>query len=168
MAAVDLLNYSALMQNALLGVIHNVLSKIGKSGLPGNHYLYISFSTTYPGVLISPRLLHAYPIDMTIVLQHQFWDLVVYEDHFEVKLLFDGLQEKLLIPFRSIKSFLDPSVSFLLQFELSSKENESGAVYSTDNQYTVFTGASTALMETEVPEPEDGIVVSLDRFRKKN
>ncbi len=115
--AEDLIRYDILVQDALRGIVRKVLNEVTKTGLPGEHHLYISFDTTAPGVQISPRLLNEYPVEMTVVLQHQFWDLIVTETFFEVGLSFGGVAEKLHIPFSSIKGFFDPSVQFHLQFE---------------------------------------------------
>jgi uncharacterized protein len=94
-----------------------ILMGVAKSGLPGEHHFFIAFRTHAPGVSISKRLEEKYPEEMTIVLQHRFWDLVVKEDHFEVKLSFDGIMERLRVPFEAIKVFFDPSVPYGLQFE---------------------------------------------------
>jgi hypothetical protein len=111
------IDYEALAQDAMRGVMHAVLERTAKSGLPGEHHFYISFDTLAPGAVLSKRLREKYPGEMTIVLQHRFWDLVVDEDRFEVKLTFDGIPERLVIPFKSIKVFFDPSVRYGLQFE---------------------------------------------------
>ena len=115
--AVDLIRYDLLAQDALRGVVRKVLADIAARGLPGEHHLYIAFDTRAPGVYISERLRTKYPGEMTIVLQHQFWDLVVAEDHFEVGVSFNGIPERLTVPFAAIKGFFDPSVQFGLQFE---------------------------------------------------
>src|SRR5262245_43483181 len=99
------IDYEALAQDALRRIVRSVLIHVAKSGLPGEHHFYISFNTTAPGALISPRLKEKYPQEMTIVLQHRFWDLIVNEDLFEVKLTFDGIPERLVVPFTSIKVF---------------------------------------------------------------
>jgi uncharacterized protein len=115
--AVDHIRYDILAQEALRGVVRTVLLDAAKSGLPGEHHFYISFDTRADGVRLSPRMLAQYPEEMTVVLQHQFWDLVVTDDGFEVGLSFGGIPERLAIPFASIKGFFDPSVQFGLQFE---------------------------------------------------
>ncbi len=99
------------------GVVRTVLVRTAKSGLTGDHHFYISFDTESPGVSLSKRLKEKYPREMTIVLQHRFWDLVVSDERFEVKLTFDGIPERLVVPFAAIKVFFDPSVRFGLQFE---------------------------------------------------
>lgn len=115
--AVDHIRYDILTQAALRGVMRKVLSDAAKHGLPGEHHFYISFDTRADGVKISPRLHEQYPEEMTIILQHQFWDLAVHEDGFEVGLSFGGIAEKLVVPFSAVKGFFDPSVQFGLQFE---------------------------------------------------
>lgn len=112
-----MIDYEALAQDAMRGVIRTVLARAAKSGLPGDHHFYISFDTQVPGVGLSKRLKEKYPDEMTIVLQHRFWDLAVNEEQFEVKLTFDGIPERLVIPFAALKVFFDPSVRYGLQFE---------------------------------------------------
>lgn len=111
------IDYEGLAQEAMRGVVRKVLARTAKSGLAGDHHFYISFDTEAPGVSLSRRLKEKYPQEMTIVLQHRFWDLAVSEDRFEVKLTFDGIPERLVVPFEAIKVFFDPSVRFGLQFE---------------------------------------------------
>jgi len=111
------IDYEGLAQDAMRSVVRKVLVSAAKSGLPGDHHFYISFDTEAPGASLSRRLKEKYPKEMTIVLQHRFWDLAVSEDRFEVKLTFDGIPERLVVPFAAIKVFFDPSVRFGLQFE---------------------------------------------------
>jgi hypothetical protein len=111
------IDYEGLAQEAMRGVVRTVLARTAKTGLAGDHHFYISFDTEAPGVSLSKRLKEKYPREMTIVLQHRFWDLAVGEDRFEVKLTFDGIPERLVVPFPAIKVFFDPSVRFGLQFE---------------------------------------------------
>ena len=117
--ATDHIRYDVLARDALRGVLRRVLTDAAEHGLPGEHHFFITFLSTADGVKLSPRLLAQYPEEMTIILQHQFWDLVVTEDRFEVGLSFGGIPERLVVPFAAIKSFLDPSVQFGLQFEPS-------------------------------------------------
>lgn len=109
-------DYEALSNDALRGVVKTVLTRVAKTGLPGNHHFFIGFDTRAEGVHISKRLLEKYPSEMTIVLQHRFWDLTVLDDRFEVKLSFDAIPERLVVPFAAIKVFFDPSVPYGLQF----------------------------------------------------
>jgi hypothetical protein len=115
--AVDHIRYDILAQEALRGVVRRVLMDTAKNGLPGEHHFYISFDTRAEGVRLSPRMLAQYPTEMTVVLQHQFWDLVVTESGFEVGVSFGGVPERLAVPFAAVKGFFDPSVQFGLQFE---------------------------------------------------
>jgi uncharacterized protein len=115
---VDHIRYDLLTQQALRAVVRRVLADVAKTGtLPGEHHFYVTFATQAPGVRISTRLREQYPEEMTIVLQHQFWDLAVSEQHFEVALSFNGISEKLHVPLDAVKGFFDPSVQFGLQFE---------------------------------------------------
>jgi uncharacterized protein len=116
--AVDLIRYDLLAQDALRGVVKKVLVDVASRGLPGDHHFFISFHTRADGVKISARLREKYPEELTIVLQHQFWDLIVGDDQFEVGVSFNGVPERLTVPFAAIKGFFDPSVQFGLQFEL--------------------------------------------------
>jgi hypothetical protein len=148
-----LIDYEALAQDALRQIVRAVLVRVAKSGLPGQHHFYISFSTSAPGVSISPRLRERYPDEMTIVLQHRFWDLIVGEDRFEVKLTFDAIPETLVVPFAAIKVFFDPSVPYGLQFE-GSDLAETGVEFDAEGVAPLsprFDGAPAA--ETEEPQP---------------
>jgi uncharacterized protein len=112
----DHIRYDLLAQEALRGVVRHVLADIAKSGVPGDHHFYVTFQTRAPGVKLSQRLLAQYPQEMRIVLQHQFWDLLVTDEAFEVGLSFGGVAERLMVPFSAVIAFLDPSVQFGLQF----------------------------------------------------
>jgi uncharacterized protein len=115
----DLIRYDLLVQDALRGVVRKVLTDAAREGLLGEHHFYVSFRTEAPGVRMSQALREKYPQDMTIVLQHQFWDLNVTEHAFEVGLSFSGVPERLLVPFEALSGFFDPSVQFGLKFDLS-------------------------------------------------
>src|SRR5438270_5067087 len=125
--ATDHIRYDVLARDALRGVLRRVLTDAAAHGLPGEHHFFITFLSTAEGVKLSPRLLAQYPEEMTIILQHQFWDLIVTEDRFEVGLSFGGVPERLVVPFNAIKSFFDPSVQFGLQFEPSDAAAETAA-----------------------------------------
>jgi hypothetical protein len=114
--SVDHIRYDLLTQEALRGVIRTVLADAAVKGLPGDHHFFITFDTRAEGVRISPRLKASYPDEMTVVLQHQFWDLTIGEEDFEVGLAFNGIPERLHIPLTAVKAFFDPSVRFGLQF----------------------------------------------------
>jgi hypothetical protein len=124
MATGPSIDYEKLQQEAMRGVVRAVLQRIVKTGLPGEHHFYVSFLTQSPGVILSKRLKEKYPSEMTIVLQHRFWDLIVSDDRFEVKLTFDGIPERLVVPFAAIKVFIDPSVRYGLQFDEEASDRE--------------------------------------------
>jgi uncharacterized protein len=126
MAAEPTIDYDTLTQDAMRGVVRTVLTQAAKSGLPGDHHFYISFDTSASGVVLSKRLKDKYPSEMTVVLQHRFWDLSVDDGGFEVKLTFDGIPERLVVPFAAIRVFFDPSVRYGLQFEDPDVEPEAG------------------------------------------
>jgi uncharacterized protein len=161
----DLMRYDQLAQNALKGVVREALRKVEKSGLPGDHHFYIAFNTRFPGVNIGERLAERYPREMTVVLQHQFYNLIVTEERFQVELSFDNIPEKLVVPFAAVKGFLDPAVQFGLQFEVVHEEAE---------QKPESKPKKLVAAKTESEEPEEATetadapkVVSLDAFRKK-
>src|SRR3954447_18896979 len=114
--AEDFIRYDILTQDAMRGVIRTVLKDTAIRGLPGEHHFFITFDTRLPGVKLSPRVRAQHPEQMTIVLQHQFWDLVVTDDGFEVGLSFGGVREKLVVPFSAVTGFADPAVKFAMQF----------------------------------------------------
>jgi hypothetical protein len=181
----DQIRYDLLTQQALRGVVHNVLADAARKGLPGDHHFYISFDTKADGVRLSQRLRSQYPEEMTIILQHQFWDLSVDDDRFEVGLSFGGVPEKLGIPFAAINGFFDPSVQFGLQFEtvgegqdnvvptatIETKPAAGEPKKKTPARSSVPAVASANTSEpppTEPDKPTGGAeVVRLDRFRKK-
>lgn len=119
------IRYDLLTQNALRGVVREVLNQVKREGLPGEHHLYIAFDTCAEGVSISKRIKEQYPEEMTVVLQYQFWDLAVSEDRFEVKLSFSNVPERLVVPFAAVKAFYDPSAQFGLQFGKPGAANDS-------------------------------------------
>ena len=157
----DLMRYDLLAQQALRGVVREALNIAATTGLPGEHHFYIAFNTKYPGVEISERLAQRYPREMTIVLQHQYWNLKVHDDRFEAELSFDNIPEKLVIPFDAVKGFLDPAVQFGLQFEsvpVKSKLKEVPAAAAPD---------AAAPDSEAAPAADSPKIVSLDSFRKK-
>jgi hypothetical protein len=123
---VDHIRYDILAQDALRGLVRRVLIDAGKKGLPGEHHFFITFDTQHDAVRLSQRLRDQYPDEMTIVLQHQFWDLKVTDEAFEIGLSFSGVAERLFIPFEAITAFADPSVQFALQFETLTDAPEEG------------------------------------------
>jgi len=113
----DFIRYDLLVQDALRSVVRKVLNEAARSGLPGEHHFNISFKTHAPGVMIPPQMRQRYPDEMAIILQHEFWDLTVGQDAFEVSLNFSRKPERLTIPFDSITGFSDPSVPFGFKLE---------------------------------------------------
>ena len=172
--ATDHIRYDVLARDALRGVLRRVLADAAEHGLPGEHHFFITFVSTADGVKLSPRLLAQYPEEMTVILQHQFWDLVVTEDRFEVGLSFGGIPERLVVPFSAIKSFFDPSVQFGLQFDPSEAAAEAPAANlpaaPAPSALTVPSPPSPSPEPEKEDEPaktEGAEVVRLDRFRKK-
>ena len=169
--ATDHIRYDVLARDALRGVLRRVLTDAAEHGLPGEHHFFITFLSTADGVKLSPRLLAQYPEEMTIILQHQFWDLVVTEDRFEVGLSFGGIPERLVVPFAAIKSFLDPSVQFGLQFEPSEPATETPAAklpaVPAPSALPAAPTSATDSQEEPAKATEGAEVVRLDRFRKK-
>ena len=123
----DLIRYDILAQEALRGVVKKVLQEVARTGLPGDHHFYITFDTQYAGVRMSGRMREKYPEEMTIVIQHQFWDLEATEQGFSIGLSFDNVPEALSIPFAAVRGFFDPSVQFGLQFEATDDDIESAS-----------------------------------------
>jgi uncharacterized protein len=188
----DHIRYDLLTQEALRSVLRRVLQDAARDGLPGDHHFYISFNTGAPGVRMSKRLRAQYPEEITIVIQHQYRDLTVGEQAFEVGLSFSGINEHLVVPFDAIKRFFDPSVQFGLQFETAVAADEAGAEgaaaapaedakaqpkplpagkAAASAPATDDAPAKPAAVEPEgeTPRKPDGgaEVVRLDRFRKK-
>ena len=153
--ATDHIRYDVLARDALRGVLRQVLTDAAAHGLPGEHHFFITFLSTAEGVKLSPRLLAQYPEEMTIILQHQFWDLVVTEDRFEVGLSFAGVPERLVVPFNSIKSFFDPSVQFGLQFEASDAAAETPATNLPASNLPATPSASAPTAAAPEPESKD-------------
>jgi hypothetical protein len=188
--AVDLIRYDLLVQDALRGAVRKVLSDVARDGVPGDHHFYISFRTHARGVRLSTRMRELYPDEMTIVLQHQFWDLSVTGEAFEVGLSFQNIPEMLLIPFDAVTRFADPSVGFELRFAV--EDEAAGVDTGTSLAQTApvsvlepsaqapplpegkpakqIKKASEAVMaEGAAAKPQKGEpkVVSIDAFRKK-
>jgi hypothetical protein len=158
------LRYDRMVEQALRGVVRKALSEAGQRGLPGDHHFYITFHTDRPGVGIADWLHQQYPQEMTIILQHQFWDLVVEEERFAITLSFGGRHERLTIPFSALTAFADPSVKFGLQFEANEDELQAKtpAAKATKQSDPAVLPAPTAEDERKGAD-----VVALDAFRKK-
>jgi uncharacterized protein len=161
--AQDLFQYDKMVENALRGVVRDALLRAAEEGLRGAHHFYLGFATHMPGVTIPEYLRARYAVEMTIVLQHQFWDLEVGEESFSVTLSFQKQLERLTIPFAAIRSFADPSVNFALEF--------AGPPVAQDTaKLPAGLPAQAARLQDPDGEGEEkpaGEVVSLDRFRKR-
>lgn len=152
----DYLNYPLLIDAAMRGMVRDVMRRVQAEGLPGEHHFYISYYTGHPGVRMSDQLRAKYPKEITIVLQHQFWDFKIEDAQFHVTLSFGGAPEKLTVPFAALTAFADPSIKFGLQFQTSSD-------YATSTE-------ELPPSEPSADEEESGDaaeIISLDAFRKK-
>jgi hypothetical protein len=119
----SLIPYDEIVQDALRAVVGRVLGEVEQSGgLPGEHHFYITFKTRHPGVSIPKHLLERFPDEMTIVIQHRFWDLKVEDDNFTVGLSFGGVPATLHVPFAAVTQFHDPAVEFALTFQANADE----------------------------------------------
>jgi hypothetical protein len=188
---VDYIRYDILTQDAMRSVVRTVLADAAAKGLPGEHHFFISFDTRADGVSLSARIKAQYPKEMTIVLQHQFWDLIVGDERFEVGLSFSGVAERLVIPFRAITGFADPSVQFGVQFAATVDEDQADDEPAAEKlaekksarpparherapspKQALPTPANPAVEVKPGAKPSEapatgGEVVRLDRFRKK-
>lgn len=158
------LRYDVWIEDALRAVIRNALSQVAREGLPGEHHFYITFRVEDPGVVVPPKLKAQHPDEMTIVIQHQFDNLHVDRDAFEITLYFKGKDERLRVPFRSITAFSDPSVNFGLQLKTIMAGDEEDSDDDTPELPTDAGNDGEA--EPEV-DKKTGEVIALDAFRKK-
>jgi len=152
--------YDKMVERALRDVVRQALKEVVEKGLVAEHHFYITFTTKAAGVKIPKYLHEKYPSEMTIVLQHQFYDLKVEDDKFNVMLSFNNVPENLIIPLDAITVFADPSVNFALQFQ-SIEDIDEFDEDEFDEQ----------ILEKEAEAekvPDTGEVVSLDTFRKKD
>lgn len=156
---VDEMNYEQLAQDAKRGIIRSALERAAMpEGIPGAHHFYVTFMTRAPGVSVPPDILAKYPDEMTVVLQHQYWDLKVEPTRFSVMLKFGGMPKVLAMPYTAVTRFCDPSVQFLLQFDPPATVEDS-----------VVDIPASEPGRAPAPDGDDNgpKVVSLDQFRKK-
>jgi uncharacterized protein len=182
--ATDLIRYDLLVQDALRSVVRKVLSDTARSGLVGEHHFNIAFKTQAPGVVVPAAVKQRFPDEMSIILQHEFWDLVVREDAFEVSLNFSRKPERLTVPFDSITGFTDPSVPFGFKLEPRAAEPAPIPAPAAGRQQPLApppakpalpkppaqaTAAAKPAQRAEKPAEPGGEakVVSIDAFRKK-
>ncbi len=150
------INYGRMMQLAMQGLLKDILRRVAKDGLPGNHHFFITFDTTHPDVEMAAWLKERYPEEITIVMQEWFDGLEVLDNHFTVTLNFGNNPEPMVVPFDAIKTFVDPSVEFGLRFDAH-------------DDVTVPSEGEPAIEifeEVEEEETADAEIVSLDAFRK--
>jgi len=152
------MRYDLLAQEALRGVVRAAVVRAAEDGLPGSHHFYITFRTRFPGVHIDEQLLEKYPEEITIVLEHQFWDLASLDDAFEVTLRFGGAPKYIKVPYEAVTSFHNPAVGFGLKFNMDGARagEDAGAL-----------AVAAATDKSSADGAVDGEVVSLDAFRRK-
>ena len=163
-----LIDYPTMIDDAMRSVVKKALLQVRAEGaLPGDHHFFITFDTGFPGSSISPTLKKKYPHEMTVVLQHQYWDLEVDDEKFEVTLSFNKRPERLVVPFASMTAFADPSIKFGLQFHLSDEDFEEDDFEET----LAFDDHSAENDEDKSGKGKDkrpiAEVISIDSFRKK-
>lgn len=160
--------YEDIVQNALRDVVRVVLKRVQNEGLPGNHHLFITFLTHFPGVIVPDYLKERHPEEITIVLQYQFWDLTVGQKAFSVGLSFNDVEETLTVPFDSIIGFVDPSVKFGLQFTPNEFEAMSIETEELESKSTPSKSKSSKTFDPKDKQTsENAKVITLDAFRKK-
>ncbi|MGM0559986.1 MAG: SspB family protein [Pseudomonadota bacterium] len=168
----EILRYDLMVENALRGVVRAALQEAATEGLPGEHHFYITFQTEHEGVHIPDRLKERYPEEMTIVLQHRFWDLEVREDGFSVTLTFNEIPENLVVPYEAVTAFADPSVRFGLQFGNSIEADEeidlNNPLDEDMPEAPAQDGTEQAAQAEDLSESAGEKVVTLDQFRKKS
>jgi uncharacterized protein len=179
----DLIRYDLLVQDALRSVVRKVLSDTARAGLLGDHHFNIAFKTHAPGVVVPPAIRSRFPDEMSIILQHEFWDLAVTQDVFEVSLNFSRKPERLTVPFDAITGFTDPSVPFGFKLEprvseqppepksaptpTAPRRSESAPAPAPAKPASAK-AADPAAPAEKAPEPAGAAkVVSIEAFRKK-
>lgn len=166
----DFIGYDQLVDRSLRGVVRDALKKVSEQGLVGNHHMYLTFRTDYPGVEIPQYLRERYPDELTIVLQHQFWSLDVGEDSFGVSLSFNKMREHIRVPWAALTRFADPGVKFGLQFEPTPADGQPvtrTALPSTETEAGDEASPESPEVAAEAQDDAEK-VVALDTFRKKS
>lgn len=163
----EVLRYDQWIAEALSSVVKRALVFAAAEGLPGEHHFYITFRTTAPGVNMPAHLKARYPDDMTIVLQHQYSDLIVDDQAFAVTLRFQGRSARLTVPFAAVTAFADPSVNFGLQIKPAASAPETRVEEAASEPRAAAPTAETAPAAPATEAGEKGKVITLDSFRKK-
>lgn len=164
------IDYVARIDAALREVVRDLLAEVADEGLPGTHHFYLSFDTKHAGVILPPALHDRYPGEMTVVLQHQFWDLEVEEDQVSVTLQFSGVPQRITVPFAALSAFSDPAAEFGLRFQRLEAELRQEQGQPQNQQGDAEPGVTRLLERT--PNADGGSaehcakVVHLDDFRK--
>lgn len=161
------LRYDLMVEKALRGVVHEALKHASEHGLKDDHHFYISFRTDEEGVIIPDALKGNYPEEMTIVLQHQYWDLQVKKDLFEVTLSFNSVQQRLIVPYHAITAFADPAVKFGLQFHTITAARSREDAKSGEEAEAAVPAKRAGGKAKKAAAAESGQVISLDSFRKQ-
>ena len=151
-----------MVEAALRGVVREALARVAANGLLGAHHFYITFKTGFDGVELPANLRAKHPEEMTVVLENQFWDLEVEEDHFAVTLSFQNKPGRVVVPFEAILSFADPAVKFGLQFQQAAAANEEG-----QSSDAAGSGAESMVKPSAKSDDKGAEVVNIDKFRKK-
>ena len=165
------LDYQTMTHNAMMSIVRDALESVAQDGLPGEHHFYITFAPQHPSVGMPDDLRARQGDEMTIVLQHQFENLIISDLGFQVNLAFDGIEQTLRIPFATVLAFFDPSVEFGLRFPANQEQmlDEAPSAPSA----SAGSSAEESASEDEAPDtpeaetPKTGEVVNLDTFRDK-
>lgn len=160
----DYIGYEALTQAAMRGVIRETLRQVAAESMPpGEHHFYITFRSKAPGVKMADHLVERFPDEMTIVIQHQFWDLEVEEGHFEIVLKFAGVPQHIYVPYAAITRFVDPAVNFALSFDRPAASGEGKDVVAPAAEHRDVSEEATPSAAGD----GGSTVVSIDAFRRK-
>lgn len=173
--------YDLMVDQALRGVVKDIHARVAEEGLFGEHHYYITFQTNHPGVALPESQRKAHPDNITVVLQHRFWDLKSEDDHFSVGMSFDGMPTTVVVPYDAMLAFVDPSANFMLTFSVEEEMDDEDFDYDEDDDLDADLmddeeGAPTLVAEqpskarNKKPKPdanETGEVIALDAFRKK-
>jgi uncharacterized protein len=172
----DLLRYDRMVEAALRGVVREAIARVAGFGLPGGHSLYITFRSDFPGVDMPEWLKAQYPEAMTIVLEHQYWDLAAEEETFGVTLSFKGRRQRITVPYGALTAFHDPGVQFGLRFDQMQDGDEKNAAHGAVPGSKASPAGVTAATPLPIPSKADpnaadaarsAEVVNLESFRKK-
>lgn len=166
--------YPLLLRGALVGLVRRLIERVAEDGFPGDHHFLLTFGTTEPGVEMSPRLRKRYPEEMTIVLQHQFWNLSADDGGFKVTLRFGGNPEPLTVPWAALRAFADPSSGFGLRLQADvgppgeSQADESGDEEADASAAPVAEAAVVAAEPTDADTKEAGNVLAFSARKRRD